>query len=56
MLLPKRIWRHIPGYEGLYQVSNDGKVRSLNYAHTGKTKILKQGTERDGYKKVRLFK
>ena len=30
MLLPKRIWKDIPGYEGLYQVSNDGKVRSLD--------------------------
>lgn len=25
------IWRDIEGYEGLYQVSNLGKVRSLNY-------------------------
>ena len=56
MLLPKRIWRDIEGYEGKYQVSNDGKVRSLNYAHTGKTKILKQSTNSDGYKNVRLFK
>ena len=25
------IWRDIKGYEGLYQVSNEGRVRSLNY-------------------------
>ena len=56
MLLPKRIWRDIPGYEGKYQVSNTGQVRSLNYNHTGKTKILKQGTTIHGYKQVILYK
>lgn len=57
MLLPKRVWRDIPGYEGKYQVSNTGQVRSLNYrGNTGKTKILKQDTDRDGYKRVRLSK
>lgn len=30
MLLPKRIWKDIEGFEGFYQVSNDGKVRSLD--------------------------
>ena len=30
------IWRDIEGYEGLYQVSNLGRVRSLNYKRTGK--------------------
>lgn len=25
------IWKEITGYEGLYQVSNTGKVRSLNW-------------------------
>lgn len=26
----KEIWKDIPGYEGLYQVSNRGRVKSLN--------------------------
>lgn len=56
MLLPKQCWKEIPGYEGLYQVSNTGRVRSLNYNGTGKTKVLKQATNKDGYKKVTLFK
>ena len=56
MLLPKQIWKDIPGYEGLYQVSNTGRVRSLNYNGTRKTKVLKQGKARDGYKKVGLYK
>ena len=57
MLLPKQIWRDIPNYEGLYQVSNTGRVRSLNYKHTGKTKVLKLCTnKKDGYKRAMLFK
>lgn len=54
MLLPKQIWKDIEGYEGLYQVSNTGKVRSLNYRHTGKTKVLKQHTKDNGYKRIGL--
>ena len=29
------IWKDIEGYEGMYQVSNIGNVRSLNYRGTG---------------------
>ena len=25
------IWKDVKGYEGLYQVSNLGRVKSLNY-------------------------
>ncbi len=40
------IWRDVVGYEGLYQVSNLGQVKSMNYNHTGKPRILskKRGT------------
>ena len=27
--LPNEIWKDIPGYKGLYQVSNLGRVKSL---------------------------
>lgn len=27
--MPKEIWKDIQGYEGLYQVSNLGRVKSL---------------------------
>lgn len=47
MLLPKRIWKDIPGYEGLYQVSNTGQVRSLWF---NKKKILRPGGA--GYKRL----
>ncbi len=34
------IWKSILGYEKLYEISNLGNVKSLNYNHTGKPKIL----------------
>lgn len=42
-------WRDIKGYEGLYQVSNTGKLRSLNYRKTGREKLLKPQTDKNGY-------
>lgn len=56
MLLPKQIWKDIPGYEGKYQVSNTGKVRSLNYNNTGKTEVLKPCISNMGYKLINLWK
>ena len=35
-------WRPVVGYEGLYEVSDWGNVRSLNYNKTGKVKELKK--------------
>ena len=29
--MKNEIWRPIPGWEGRYEVSNEGNVRSLNY-------------------------
>lgn len=45
----KEIWKDIEGYENLYQVSNLGRVKSLNYKRTGKEKILKQSKDSKGY-------
>jgi len=44
-------WKDITGYEGLYQVSDLGQVRSLKF---GKVRILKPGHNTDGYLKVIL--
>lgn len=49
------IWKDVVGYEGLYQVSNMGRVKSLNYKRTGKEKILKPHKDK-GYLRVILFK
>ena len=54
--MKKEIWKDILGYEGLYQVSNYGRVRSLNYNHTGKVKLLKSRVNKHGYNLVYLFK
>ena len=65
----EEIWKDIEGYEGLYQVSNLGRVRSLDRyvekaVHPGfppstvlcKGRILKQGYCRCGYAHVCLTK
>lgn len=46
-------WRPVKGYEGLYEVSNMGRVKSLHY---GKSRILKQITNTNGYMAVDLHK
>lgn len=49
------IWKDIAGYEGLYQVSNIGRVRSLNYRRTkGLVHILRPGRHLNGYLYVNL--
>lgn len=49
-------WKPVPGYEGLYWVSDFGRVKSLNYRHTGKEKILILGKDRNGYLRIGLWK
>ena len=52
----KEEWKPIEGYEGLYEVSNMGRVKSLNYRKTGKEKIMKGGDDGHGYLSVNLWK
>ena len=47
------IWKDIDGYEGLYQVSNLGRVKSL---HHNKEKILKGSYANKGYHLISLSK
>lgn len=54
--MENEIWRNIEGYEGLYQVSNQGNVRSLNYKQTGMVQVLKPGKHTRGYLLVTLYK
>ena len=49
-------WRDIKGYKGLYQISNTGNVKSLDYNHTGKEGIMKAQDNGDGYLYVNLWK
>jgi hypothetical protein len=51
-------WLPIPSWEGVYQVSSTGRVRSLDRidanGHRRKGKILKQSVSSSGYYQVRL--
>ena len=51
--MKKEIWKDIKDYEGLYQVSNFGRVKSIRF---GKERILKSGTNNWGYLFVKLCK
>lgn len=48
-----RIWKDVEGYENLYQVSNDGLVRT---SHKGLWEILSAGKTKHGYYNVLLHK
>lgn len=49
----QEIWKDIPLFEGLYQISNYGNVKSLRFS---KEKLLKLGTDLQGYKQCVLYK
>lgn len=49
-------WRDIKGYEGIYQVSNEGRVKSLGGERYKIIRILKGYVGRNGYRVVNLWK
>lgn len=60
-------WRAIPGYEGRYEVSDDGQVRSLPRSEVGHRngkpyvrhrngRLMRPATDRDGYQRLCLLK
>lgn len=55
------MWKAVKGYEGIYEVSNDGEVRRLAYHDAGnigkygsEPRTVKQRSDKDGYKTVTL--
>jgi hypothetical protein len=48
------IWKDIPNYEGLYQVSNLGRVKSLGNNNEKKQKIRKSHCDCKGYLSIAL--
>lgn len=58
----EEVWKDIKGYEGLYQVSSLGRIKSLERITKGriryykKEKILKNHIGQDGYFKTYLYK
>lgn len=51
----KEIWKDIKGYEGLYQISNFGNVKTFKRQGTDE-RILKSKEDGCGYLRVRLLK
>lgn len=49
-------WKDVVGYEGLYQVSNLGNIRSLNWQNTNIVKEMYLKKHRKGYKQIQLVK
>ncbi len=53
-------WKFIEGYEGIYKVSNIGRIRSLSRKNSlgslRKERILKPSLSNNGYKVVFLYK
>lgn len=57
----EEIWKDIDGYEGIYKISNYGRILSLNYgaknhALSGKQRYLKTPRSSSGYHHVQLYK
>ena len=56
--MTKEVWRDIEGYEGLYQVSNMGRVKSLGrkdrFGRVIKERILEPAVTHNGYLRVGL--
>lgn len=59
------IWKDVIGYEGIYEVSNLGEVRTAlgkttfterHGVRNWKQRVLKQKTDNNGYKRVGLWK
>lgn len=63
-LLSEEVWKDIEGYEGFYQVSNKGRVKSLDRTIVHKNgkhfflkgKILRSRPDKDGYQLVTLYR
>lgn len=51
--MQEEIWKDIPNYEGHYQVSNLGRVKSLKH---GKEKLKSIFKKKDGYYGLNLYK
>lgn len=52
----EEIWKDIDGCNGVYQISNMGNVKSLNYMNHGIEKILKPKKNNKGYLWVEIRK
>lgn len=61
--LKGEVWKCIAGYEGLYQISNMGRVKSLEKERSNgraiyktPSRILNASLDKDGYEQITLYK
>ena len=54
--MKKEIWKEVKGYEGKYQVSNFGGIKSLKRSYVLRDRIIKPILKKCGYFKVNLRK
>lgn len=52
--LENEVWKPIQDFEDKYEVSNLGRVKSLNYNNTGLPQLLKLSPNHNGYLQVAL--
>ena len=60
--MSEKVWKPVPGYESLYEVSDQGDVRSIAYLYSRTRTVMPRNsprnlrleTSRDGYKRVVL--
>ena len=55
-IVESEVWKPVVGYEGLYEVSNIGRVRSINFRNSGKAKVMSPSFNTWGYLIVDLRK
>lgn len=48
------IWKSVVGFEGLYEVSNNGRVRSIQFHGKPRIKLMSLSNRKYGYKQVKL--
>lgn len=52
----EEMWKPVKGYEGLYEISSYGNVKSLNYNHTKSIRAIRRYYHNSGYLAVDLWK
>lgn len=50
------IWKDVDGFEGLYQISSYGKIKSLHYYGGDREKVLIPIKDKDGYLTIGIWK
>ena len=54
--MENEIWKPVKGYEGLYEVSSHGRIKSINYRRSGKEGIMSPTVSQRGYYCLHIWK